>query len=217
VQPKDDVPALSATSGTLTVNPGFPTPTYQTAVTRAFALRPDLTAQQQNIVALQENVRAARLGNFPNVNGAASYGTSSTDPGGGSFRNAGSVGLTLTIPISDRGVTRAQTAQAQGQLERGQAQLAIAQRGVQLNVRTALLNLVAAYAALDQTNAELSKAQQVLQSTQAQYRAGVTTLPLLLNAQVGLTQALTDEVTAVYTVRQAEQALLFAEGANAAG
>jgi hypothetical protein len=34
---------------------------------------------------------------------------------------------------------------------------------------------------------------------------------------VGLTQALTDEVTSVYTVRQAEQALLYAEGANAAG
>ncbi|HEY0614535.1 MAG TPA: TolC family protein, partial [Candidatus Elarobacter sp.] len=107
--------------------------------------------------------------------------------------------------------------QAQGQLDRGVAQLALAQQGVTLNVRQALVNLVAAYAALDQTNAELSKAQQVLQSTQAQYRAGVTTLPLLLNAQVGLTQALTDEVTAVYTVRQAEQALLFAEGANAAG
>jgi outer membrane protein TolC len=57
----------------------------------------------------------------------------------------------------------------------------------------------------------------VLRATQAQYRAGVTTLPLLLNAQIGLTTALTDEVTAVYAVRQAEQALLFAEGANAAG
>ena len=217
VQPKDDVPALSATAGTLTVNPAFPTPSYQQAVTRALALRPDLSAQQQNIVSLQENVRAARLGSFPNLNGSASYGTSSTDPGGGTFRNAGSIGVALTIPFYDRGVTRAQTAQAQGQLDRGVAQLAIAQQGVQLNVRQSLVNLVAAYAALDQTNAELAKAQQVLQSTQAQYRAGVTTLPLLLNAQVGLTQALTDEVTAVYTVRQAEQALLFAEGANAAG
>jgi outer membrane protein TolC len=84
-------------------------------------------------------------------------------------------------------------------------------------VRTALFNLVAAYAALDQTNAELANAQQVLLSTEAQYRAGVTTLPLLLNAQVGITQALTDEVNAAYAVRQAEQALLYAEGANAAG
>jgi outer membrane protein TolC len=217
VQPKDDVPAVSATAGTLSVTPAFPTPTYQTAVTRAIALRPDLAAQQQNIVANQENVRAARLGNFPNVNANAAYGTTSTDPSGGTFRNAGSIGFALTIPFYDRGVTKAQTAQAQGQLDRALAQLQVAQQGVQLNVRTALVNLVSAYAALDQTNAELSKAQEVLRATQAQYRAGVTTLPLLLNAQVGLTQALTDEVTSVYTVRQAEQALLFAEGANAAG
>ena len=35
-----------------------------------------------------------------------------------------------------------------------------------------------------------------------------------LNAQVGLTQALTDQVTAVYALRQAEQAYLYAVGAN---
>ncbi|MBV8579791.1 MAG: TolC family protein [Candidatus Eremiobacteraeota bacterium] len=217
VQPKDDVGALSATSGTIAVNPAFPTPTYDQAITRAVALRPDLTAQQQSVASLEASLRAAKLGNFPSVSGTASYGTSSTDASGGTFRNAGSIGVALTVPVYDRGVTRAQTAQAQGQLDRGVAQLAITQQGIQLNVRTALANLVSAYAALDQVNAELSKAQQVLRSTQAQYRAGVTTLPLLLNAQVGLTQALTDEVTAVYTVRQAEQALLFAEGANAAG
>ncbi|MBV8749437.1 MAG: TolC family protein [Candidatus Eremiobacteraeota bacterium] len=217
VQPKDDVGALSATSGTIAVNPAFPTPTYDQAITRAVALRPDLTAQQQSVASLEASLRAAKLGNFPTINGTASYGTSSTDASGGTFRNAGSIGVALTVPVYDRGVTRAQTAQAQGQLDKGVAQLTIAQQGIQLNVRTALANLVSAYAALDQVNAELSKAQQVLRSTQAQYRAGVTTLPLLLNAQVGLTQALTDEVTAVYTVRQAEQALLFAEGANAAG
>jgi outer membrane protein len=217
VQPKDDVPALSATNGTLAVTPAFPTPSYDAAVTRAISLRPDLTAQEQNVVSLRENLRAAKLGNFPNLTGSGSYGTASTDPGGGTFRNSSSIGVALVIPFYDRGVTRAQTAQAQGQLDLGVANLQTTQQGIQLAVRQALLNLVTAYAALDQTNAELSKAQQVLLATQAQYRAGVTTLPLLLNAQVGLTQALTDEVTAVYTVRQAEQALLFAEGVNAAG
>jgi outer membrane protein TolC len=53
-----------------------------------------------------------------------------------------------------------------------------------------------------------------LNATQAQYRFGVTTLPLLLNAQVGLTTALSDQVTAVYALRQAEQAYLYAIGAN---
>jgi outer membrane protein len=217
VQPKDDVPALSAGSGTLVVNPAFPTPSYGQALTRAVALRPDLTSSQQNVVSFQQNLRAARLGNFPSLNGNGSYGTTSTNVGGGDFRNAASVGVALTFPLYDRGVTRAQTAQAQGQLDNAIAQFQTAQQGIQLNVRTALVNLVSAYAALEQTNAELAKAQEVLRSTNAQYRAGVTTLPLLLNAQVGITQALTDEVNAAYTVRQAEQALLYAEGANAAG
>jgi outer membrane protein TolC len=74
--------------------------------------------------------------------------------------------------------------------------------------------LVSARAALDQTQQEYSTAVTNLQSTQAQYKAGVTTLPLLLNAQVQLTQALTDQVTAVYTLRQAEQTYLYQIGAN---
>ncbi len=217
VQPKDDIPSLSATSGTISVTPSFPTPTYQQAMIRASAFRPDLSSQQFAVIASQESLRAARLGTFPNLTGSAQYGPSSSDPSGGSFRNSGSVGVKLTIPIYDQGVTRAQTAQAQAQLDKSNAQYVIALQGIQLNVRQALVNLVAAYSALDQTNAELAKAQDVLRSTQAQFRAGVTTLPLLLNAQVGITQALTDEVTAVYAVRQAEQTMMFAEGVNAAG
>jgi len=81
-------------------------------------------------------------------------------------------------------------------------------------VRQALANLVSAQAALDQTQAELSKAIVVLRATQAQYRAGVTTLPLLLNAQVAITQAQTDHLTAIYALRQAEQNYLYALGEN---
>jgi outer membrane protein TolC len=88
--------------------------------------------------------------------------------------------------------------------------------GVQLNVKQALVALVSAKSALSSADVELYEAQVVLKSTQAQYRAGVTTLPLLLNAQVGLTQALSDQTTSVYTLRQAEQAFLYAEGANGA-
>ena len=76
------------------------------------------------------------------------------------------------------------------------------------------MSLVSARAAFDQTEQEYATAISNVRATQAQYRAGVTTLPLLLNAQVQLTQALTDQVTAVYTLRQAEQAYLYAVGAN---
>jgi outer membrane protein len=217
VRPKDDVPALNALSGTLAVTPAFPTPSYDQAIVRAVALRPDLTAAQYNVVSFQQNLIFQRKGNFPSINGNGSYDTISTSAGGSAFRNSASIGVTLTVPIYDRGVTRAQTALAQGQLDNSVALFQNTQATIQLNVQTALVNLVSAYAALSQTNAELATAQVNLSSTQAQYAAGVTTLPLLLNAQLGITTALTDEVNAVYTVRLAEQALLFAEGANAAG
>jgi outer membrane protein TolC len=217
VQPKDDVPTLSATSGVIKLTPAFPTPSYDMAYTRAVALRPDLTSAQQTVLSYQWNFRAAKLGLFPTLNLDGSYDIASSSPGGGQFRNSSSIGLDLAIPIYDRGATRAETAQAQGQLDNAVAQLVAEQETIQLSVQQALVNLVASYAGLSQTNVELAKAQDVLRSTQAQYKAGVTTLPLLLNAQVGLTQALTDEVSAVYTVRQSEQALLYAEGANAAG
>jgi outer membrane protein len=161
------------------------------------------------------SLKAARLGLFPNLNGNGTYGTSSTTTTGTNFRNSGSLGLTLSVPIFDKGVTHSQVVQAQGQLDASVAALETEREGIQLNVKQTLVSLVSAGATFDQTQAELANAREVLQATQAQYAAGVTTLPLLLNAEVGLTQALVDQVNAVYTLRQAEAAFLYAEGANA--
>jgi outer membrane protein TolC len=211
VLPQDDGNVLAGSSGA----PQVAVPTYAVAIARAYMLRPDFSAQQLAISSTQASLRAAKLGLFPNLNGSGSYGTSSTDPNGGTFRNSGSIGLTLTIPIFDQGITHAQVEQAQGQLDAAIAQLESARQGIQLNVKQTLVSLVSAGATFDQTQAELANAREVLQATQAQYAAGVTTLPLLLNAEVGLTQALVDQVNAVYALRQAEAAFLFAEGANA--
>jgi outer membrane protein len=211
VLPQDDGNVLAGSSGA----PQVAVPTYSIAITRAYMLRPDLTAQQLAVQSTQASLKAARLGLFPNLNGNAAYGTASTDTTGGTYRNAGSIGLELTIPIFDQGITHAQVVQAQGQLDDEVALLETTREGIQLNVKQTLVSLVSAGATFDQTQAELANAREVLQATQAQYAAGVTTLPLLLNAEVGLTQALVDQVTAVYSLRQAEAAFLFAEGANA--
>ncbi len=211
VLPQDDGNVLAGGSFV----PAVAIPTYDQAIARALLLRPDYYAAVQNVEGFEASLRAAKLGLFPTLNGSASAGTASTDPGGGTFRNASSVGISLSVPIYDGGVTAAQVMQAQGQLDQANATLVNTKLNLQLNVKQTLVNLVAARGAFDQTQAELAKAQEVLKATQAQYRAGVTTLPLLLNAQVGITQALTDQVTALYTLRQAEAAFLFAEGANA--
>jgi outer membrane protein len=210
VLPQDDGNVLAGASGA----PQVPVPTYDAAIARAYMLRPDFSTSQLAVASAQASLKAARLGLFPNLSGTGSYGTASTDSQGGTFRNSGSVGLTLSVPIFDQGVTHAQVEQAQGTLDSATAALETAREAIQLGVKQALVNLVSAGATFTQTEAELDNAREVLQATQAQYAAGVTTLPLLLNAEVGLTQALVDQVNAVYSLRQAEASFLFAEGAN---
>jgi outer membrane protein len=211
VLPRDDTPVNGAA-----VVSNVATPTYAQAYTRAIALRPDVTAAAFTVSGLQATLRATQLTNFPSLSGTAAASTASTDLTGGTFRNNSSIGLALSIPIYDQGVVAAQVAQARGNLALGLANQETVLQGVQLNVKQTLVALVSAKAALTSADVALYEAQVVLKSTQAQYRAGVTTLPLLLNAQVGLTQALSTQTTSVYTLRQAEQAFLYAEGANGA-
>jgi outer membrane protein len=208
--PIDDTQALNSSSQISTL----PIPTYDEAVKRALALRPDYDSAVQSLESSQYSLSSAKRGYFPTITATGDYGDTSTSVGGGALRNAGSVGAALSLPIFDQGVTAADIAQAKSQVDVSQANLQTTLLGVQLNVKQSLTNLVSARSALDQTQAEYNQAISVLQSTQAQYKAGVTTLPLLLNAETGLTQALTDQVTAVYSLRQAEQAYLYAVGSN---
>lgn len=209
IRPFDDTP-VSATGAISTI----PVPSYDQALARAYALRPDYSASQRTVQASEASLQGARLGLFPSLSGNVSQGTASTDSTAGTFRNTTTFGATLSIPIFDQGITAANVLNARSQLDKQHAQFIVEQQSVQLSVKSAIINLVAARAQLDQAQAEYAKAIDVLHSTQAQYRFGVTTLPLLLNAQVGLTQALTDQVTAVYALRQAEQSYLYAIGAN---
>lgn len=188
---------------------------YAKAAAQAMLMRPDYLAAQHTVQAEQYNLTYQSLGNMPSLNGTASLSTSSTNPNGGDFRPSNAVGLSLSIPIFDQGITHAQTELARAQLAQGEAQLRSTKLTVELNVQQALANYVSAQAALTQTQAELRNAQTVLSATQAQYRAGVTTLPLLLNAEVGLTTAQNDQLTAIYSLRQAEQAYLYSLGENA--
>lgn len=188
--------------------------TYDQAIARAFLLRPDYLSAQSTVLAAQYNVQVQRSNLYPTLTGNASYGTSSTTVTGTNFRPGNSIGATLSIPIFDQGVTRAQTEQAQAQLALAQSQLDQTRLGVELNVRQALVGLVTAQGALAQAQAELNQARTVLSATQAQYKAGVTTLPLLLNAQVQLSTAQNDQLNAIYGLRQAEQTYTFALGEN---
>jgi outer membrane protein len=209
VQPVDDAPIFTNTPVS-----SIAIPSYDDAVKRALALRPDYDAALQSIAQARETLRAARLGRSPSLSGSASTQENSSGTTLGNFRNSTSVGVTLTLPIFDQNLTADNTAQALAGLDRASAQRQNTALNLSLNIKQTLANFVTAFAALEQTQQEYATAISNVRSTQAQYRAGVTTLPLLLNAQTQLARAQSDQVTTVYTVRQAEQAYLFAIGAN---
>jgi outer membrane protein len=209
VQPIDDAPVFTTTQVS-----GIPIPPYETALQRAIALRPDYDAQVQVVQSDRYALKSAELGLFPTLSASGSATDASEAQNLADFRNSQQIGLALSVPLYDQGVTAANTASARATLDIANYNLQNTALGVQLNVKQSLTNLVAAHAALEETQQEYATAVVNVQSTQAQYRAGVTTLPLLLNAQVQLTQALTDQVSAVYTLRENEQAYLYAIGSN---
>jgi outer membrane protein len=208
-QPIDDAPVFTKSSIS-----SIPVPTYDVALKRALAIRPDYDSSEQLVLQAEYSVKAARLGLFPTLAATGAAQDNSSDSNAGSFRNAQSIGLSLSIPLYDQGITSANVAETRAELDSANAVLRTTQLGIALNIKQTLVTLVSSRAAFDQTEQEYATAVTNVQSTQAQYRAGVTTLPLLLNAQVQLTQALTDQVTAVYTLRQSEQAYLYAVGSN---
>jgi outer membrane protein len=199
-------------------NPSNPTQSlvtalpYNQSVTRALALRPDYLAAEYTVLSNKYNIQAIKAQLLPSLTGSASYGTSSTTTTGTNFAPNSSIGLALSIPIYDQGITRVETQQAVADLDLAKAQLEQTRLGVELSVRQALVGLVSAENQVAQTVVELDQAQTVLSATQAQYRAGVTTLPLLLNAEVSLISAQTSEVSAIYNLRQSEQIYIYALG-----
>ena len=209
VQPVDDAPIFTNNAISL-----VPIPTYAEAVRRAIALRPDYDSSIQTIRQSEYSLRAASLGRYPTLSASASAADASTDRYVGAFRNTQTVGLALSVPLYDQGITAANVASSRATLSIARAQLSSALLNLQLGVKQSLAGLVSARASLVQTQQEYTTAVTNVRATQAQYRAGVTTLPLLLNAQVQLTQALTDQVTAVYALRESEQAYLYQIGAN---
>lgn len=94
-----------------------------------------------------------------------------------------SVGLTATFPLF-RGTERAaQRRRATGQLEASRTERMMTRLGVEQRVRTALVHLETAHAAVERAQRAAASAQRTLDVTQAAYREGTATLVDLIDAQ----------------------------------
>lgn len=196
------------------------TPSYQVSVQRALLMRPDYIASQYTVESDKEGLRYAKLARFPVLSAGASdqvgrsFGplSSLSNTSGSSFSNTKTLGLNLSIPIYDQGLTNYNVAVAAATLDTAYAIEKQTELQVQSDVRSALANLVSARALLVQTTAELNAARVTLDATRAQYRVGATTILNVVTAEANLSTAQADQIQAIYGVQTAQQNYLYATG-----
>lgn len=217
----------------VTTQPPPPNPNYSASLSRALIMRPDYISAAYNVESAKENLRYAKLARFPVLAAGASDNLSkqfincfsttgetkkgivfpeSACPGPSSWSNDKTLGLSLTIPIYDQGVTNYNIAVAASQLDQAVATLDSTKLTVESDVRSALATLISARASLVQARSELTSAQVSLDATQAQYKVGATTILNVVTAEANLSTAQSAYITALYGVQNAEQNYLYATG-----
>jgi outer membrane protein len=218
---------------TITAQPPAPNPNYAASLSRALVMRPDYISAAYNVESAKENLRYAKLARFPVLAAGATddlskqfincFSTTETlkhgivvpasaCPGPSSWSNDKTLGLNLTIPIYDQGVTNYNIAVAASQLDQAVATLNSTKLTVESDVRSALATLISARASLVQARSELTSAQVSLDATQAQYKVGATTILNVVTAEANLSTAQSAYITALYGVQTAEQNYLYATG-----
>jgi outer membrane protein len=210
-------PQGATASGRTSLLPTGTPVSYDIAVTRALALRPDYLADVKLVESGEQRVRYARLGRAPTLTGTASGGYTMQNGPFGVNQFQPTVLASLKLPLFDGGLAAANTNRARAQLNEATATAQSQQLTVQLDVRTALAKLIAAQALLRQDDESVDLARRVLSGRQEQYQAGKPVLELFLNAQANYAAAQNAQLSALYALRQAEQAYLYALGENDLG
>ncbi len=204
--------------------PSGSNPDYQKALTRALIMRPDYIAAQHTVISAQDNLRYAKLARFPLVEGIANYSTSRQVSQYAGQLNSSSqiltngyvptsvIGIQISVPIYDQGLTNYNVAVAASQLDQAIDSLQQTKLQVESDVRGGLANLISARSALVQAHAALVAAQVSLDATQAQYKVGATTIVSVVTTEANLSSAQAAYITALYGVQTAQQNYLYATG-----
>ena len=177
----------------------------------AHARRPEISASRSAVTIAEDTVRAARAGTLPTL--ALQVQNASLTP---NFENIHQPQLSETLSVTwklfDGGMTHGKVAEASADVDKAKINLQQLENGVDLEVRRAYLNYVAAQARLGAARSGQTSADENLRVTRIRYRAGVGTSLELSDALLADTQAQTQFVSAQAQLRIALVTLQRAAG-----
>lgn len=185
------------------------------ALAAARARRPELRQLEQLIAANQYGVRAARAGYAPEISSFLGYGADKSRFST-SFRDYFSgwtAGVGVNWPIFDGLATHGRIVQAQANLTAAQLDQEQGRLDVDIEVRRAHSQLMEATELVRASQEVVKQAEESVRQARARLSVGAGTQLELLDAQVALTQARTNEILALHDYNVARARLARAIGA----
>jgi len=182
----------------------LPAETLPNLLSRAYSSRPDAKAAEFRLRAAQEAVKSAKAVNLPTAHVDANYGVIGANPWSshGTFAVSG----TVDFPIFNSR-SKSETTEKEALLKQRQAEIDSLQGRIELDVRSALLELQSAEEQYKVAQSSLALVRQQLDQAQDRFAAGVANNLEVIQAQEAIALADENVIRGLYALN-ASRALL---------
>ncbi len=178
-------------------------------IATAMEKRPELKAMDSQVKAGEAGVTAAKSGWFPQIYLSGNYYYSRPNqrlfPTQDVFKDTWDVSVGVSLDIWNWGTTLHQTDQAQAQLAQARDVLGQVQDNITLDLTQAYLNLQQSKERIDVAGQGVTQAEENYRVTSKRFNAGLASASDVLDAEVALLQAKTNQTNALvdYELAQA--------------
>ena len=170
--------------------------------------RPEIHKAESSINAAEASVKGARSGYLPTVTVSTGYGRSDEGNNWQGWDDMGwNVRGTVKWNLFDGFYTRGKVGEAMATHTQAEEEYKLTVQSVELEVREAWLNMQEARERIETSAVAVSQAEEDYKIAQARYAAGVGTNLDVLDSQVALTTAQTNNVSALYDYNNSRAAL----------
>jgi outer membrane protein TolC len=188
----------------------LPSVTLDAALKDAFEKRPDLLAARDRVAAAEAGLRAAKAELLPTVRLDADYGTIGQKAT--ASHPTYTVAATVHVPLFEAGRAQARRAEAEADERRRRAEFEDFRGRVDLEVRTAFLDVGAAAQQLEAAERTVTLANQELEQARDRFGAGVASNIEVTQAQESVAAASETYIAALYRHNLAKATLAQAVG-----
>ena len=168
---------------------GEPLPDETALIAQAIRTRPDILAQDERVRAAQQGLSAIKAERLPTLGLVADDGVIGKN--GARLLNTYTWGLQVTLPIFDGFKREARVQEQQSVIKEAEIRRRDVEQQAQVDVRGALLDLVAAREQLDAAEERLRLAEQEVSQARDRFNAGVSGNADVVNASLALTASRT--------------------------